>query len=40
MNAILVNKLVEFGGTGGSAESGFDVEKPSASYGFDEEVPI
>lgn len=44
MNAILVNKLVEFGGTGGSAESfGFDVEKPSDAYGFhgsEEDVPI
>lgn len=41
MNAILVNKLVEFGGTGGSAESfGFDVEKPADKYFTDEEVPI
>ena len=41
MNAILVNKLVEFGGTGGSAESfGFDVETPADKYFSDEEVPI
>ena len=44
MNAILVNKLVEFGSKGSAESFGFTVEKPSDEYfpesAGDEEIPI